>query len=738
VVAFQVIGKPTPRVDGVDKVSGRALYTADVSLPGTLWGKTLHSPYPHARIVRIDTTAARRLPGVHAVLTGADVDGGLYGRIIKDVPVLARERVRFFGERVAAVAADDEDIAEQALALIEIDYEELAAVFDPFEALAAGAPILHPKFASYAGGSAQESPSNAYAFTKTERGDLDAGFTAADVIVENTYTTSRVHQAYLEPHNVLVSLEGERVQVWACSKAPYSLREALAAAVGIPESAIVVNHSDIGGDFGGKATPADLPIAYYLAKATGRPVRMISEYLEEFMAANPRHATVIRLKTGVKRDGSLTAHQVEFFVNCGAYAGFKPRGVIGGANQAVGPYMVANTRIESTHVYTNTVPGGHMRAPGEPQGVFAIESHVDEIARRLAIDPVALRLQNLVSEGQETALGERLNDLHGQETLRRAAQAAGYYDPKPAFVGRGVAIGDRGPGGGEGSAAVTLKADGSITLGTPIFDQGSGTYTTLCQVVAEELQVTPERVAIDVWNTDAVDFDSGIGGMRASRVNTIVSYEAAQDAKRALFHRAAERLGWPEEALILRGAEVRRTDQEETIPWTDLLGQTGEPVTGRAHVDERARPHLTSFTAQVAEVAVDPETGAIELRRFTTAHDVGRILNPVGHQGQINGGFLQGLGYATMEELRVEEGRVTNLSFGDYKIPTIRDLPPLETVLLESESGVGPYQIKGIGESPIAPVAPAIANAIADAIGVRIRDLPLTAEKIYRAAKDAR
>ncbi len=736
-VAFQVIGKPTPRVDGVDKVSGRALYTADVSLPGTLWGKTLHSPYPHARIVRIDTTAARRLPGVHAVLTGADVDGGLYGRIIKDVPVLARKQVRFFGERVAAVAADDEDIAKQALALIEIEYEELAAVFDPFEALAAGAPILHPEFASYAGGSAQEAPSNAYAFTKTERGDLDAGFAAADIVVENTYTTPRVHQAYLEPHNVLVSFEGERVQVWACSKAPFNLREALAAAVGIPQSAIVVNHSYIGGDFGGKATPADLPIAYYLAKATGRPVRMISEYLEEFMAANPRHATVIRLKTGVKRDGSLTAHQVEFFVNCGAYAGFKPRGVIGGANQAVGPYMVANTRIESTHVYTNTVPGGHMRAPGEPQGVFAIESHVDEIARRLAIDPVAFRLQNLVSEGQETALGERLNELHGQETLRRAAQAAGYDDPKPAFVGRGVAIGDRGPGGGEGSAAVTLKADGSITLGTPIFDQGSGTYTTLCQVVSEELQVTPERVAIEVWNTDAVDFDSGIGGMRASRVNTIVSYEAAQDAKRALFHRTSEQLGWPEDALILRGAEVRRTDQEEAILWTDLLGRTGEPVTGRAHVDERARPHLTSFTAQVAEVAVDPETGAIELRRFTTAHDVGRILNPVGHQGQINGGFLQGLGYATMEELRVEEGRVTDLSFGDYKIPTIRDLPPLETVLLESESGVGPYQIKGIGESPIAPVAPAIANAVADAIGVRIRDLPLTAEKIYRAAKDA-
>ena len=737
-VAFQVIGKATPRADGVEKVSGEALYTADFALPGTIWGKTLHSPHAHARISRIDTTTARQLPGVHAVITGADVRAGLYGRIIKDVPVLAYDRVRFFGERVAAVAADDEDVARQAVDLIEVEYEELPAVFEPFEALAEGAPILHPAFETYTGGSVLERPTNAYAHTAVDRGDVEAGFAQADVVVENTYRTSRVHQAYLEPHNVLVHLNGARVEVWACSKAPYNLREALSTAIGVAEENIVINHSYIGGDFGGKATPADLPIAYHLAKASGRPVRMVADYVEEFMAANPRHSTLIRLKTGVKQDGAITAHQVEFFVDAGAYAGFKPRGTIGGANQAVGPYRVTNTRVESTHVYTNTVPGGHMRSPGEPQAVFAIESHVDEVAQRLGMDPLTFRMKNLLTDGDENVFGERLRDIRAQETLRRAAEAAGYGEAKPAGVGRGLAIGDRGPGGGEGTAAVTLRSDGGVVLGTPIFDQGSGTYTTLRQVVAEELEVAPERVEIEVWNTDSVGFDSGIGGMRASRVNTAVAYEAAQDAKRALLDLAAEHLGWPAERLVLRGGEIRRTDQEEAIGWAELLAQADRPVTGRSHVDDRARAHVTSFTAQAAEVAVDEETGAVRLVAFTTAHDIGRVLNPVGHQGQINGGFMQGLGYALMEELRVEEGRVTSLSFGDYKIPTIRDIPPLRTVLLESESGVGPYQVKGIGEAPISPVAPAIANAIADAVGVRIRDLPITAEKVYEALKDAK
>jgi CO/xanthine dehydrogenase Mo-binding subunit len=724
-----------PRVDGEEKTTGRARYAADVSLPGTLWGKSLHSTYAHARIVRIDTTAARQVPGVHAVITGADVRGGLWGRAVKDVPVLAYDRVRYFGERVAAVAADDEDIAQRALELIEIDYEELPAVFDPVDALKDEAPILHPDFNSYVGfPQPMQQPSNAYHKTFFEKGDLARGLAEADVIVEHTYVTPRVHQGYIEPQAVLVNLDDNgRVHVWVCSKVPYNTRESLATAAGIAEEQILFHHVYIGGDFGGKGNSRNTPICYFLAKATGRPVRMVSDYIEELLAGNPRHSVTVRLKTGVKRDGTLTAHQVQYVVNSGAYAAFKPAGIIGGYNQAAGPYRVPHCRIESTFVYTNTVPCGFMRAPGEPQAVFALESHIDEIARQLGIDALEFRRKNLIVDGDETASGERFEHVRVHETLQAAVEAANYHRQKPPHVGRGIAIGDRPAGGGQSTAEITLQPDGRVILGTPIFDQGTGTYTTLCQVVAEELRVPLERIQIDIWNTDAIPFDSGVAGSRATRINTIAAYEAVQETKRELLGLAARTLGWPEESLTFAAGEIRCAEREAAIRWTDVLARAGTSVTGRAHIEERGRSHITSFAAQVAEVAVDPETGEVTLLRFTTAHDVGQIVNPIGHQGQIEGAVMQGLGYALMEELQVEDGRVTNLSFGDYKLPTMPDAPPLTTVLVESANGVGPYRIKGIGESPLTPVAPAIANAVADAIGVRIRDLPLTAEKVYRA-----
>jgi CO/xanthine dehydrogenase Mo-binding subunit len=294
---------------------------------------------------------------------------------------------------------------------------------------------------------------------------------------------------------------------------------------------------------------------------------------------------------------------------------------------------------------------------------------------------------------------------------------------------------DRAPVGGEGTMQITLNADGSVVIGTAIFDQGTGTYATQFQVIAEELQVDPARIRFDYWPTGHVKFDAGVGGMRATRVNTILAYQAAQDTKQALLSLAASHLGWPEDALVLRGDEVRRTDQEEAIRWTDLLARAGGSVSGQGHVNEQGRTEVTCFAVQVAEVEVDPETGEVRLLNFTTVHDTGQIINPIGHQGQINGGLVQGIGYALMEELRLEDGHVTTLSFGDYKIPTVRDIPPLKTVILDSESGVGPYHIKGIGETPNTPTAAAIANAVAAASGVRIRDLPITSEKVYRALK---
>ena len=736
-VSYQVIGQPTPRTDGTEKVTGTARYTADVFLPGTLRGKDLRSPHAHARIVRIDTSRAKELPGVHAVLTGDDMRGVLYGTRYRDIPALSYDRVRFAGDRVAAVAAEDEDTAQRALDLIEVEYEELPAVFDPMEALREDAPILHPDLNSYVGlPEPLEKPSNAFVRNVWKRGDMAQGFAQADLIVEQTYTTQLMHQGYLEPHTCLVWIDEEgRVQVWASGKTPHGIRRQLSAVLDIPLERIRVNPAYIGGDFGGKGTLMDLPLCYFLALRTGRPVKMVMDYVAEFMAANPRHPSTVLLKTGVKRDGTIVAHQAQVVFNSGAYGGYKPLARLRGAGHAGGPYRIPNLEMEEVQVYTNTVPGGHMRAPGDPQATFAIESHMDVIARQLGMDPVELRLKNLVVEGDEVPSGESFQGMRAKETLQAAAQAARYGSPKPAHVGRGVAIAERAPGGGEAHSAVTLNPDGSVVFNTPIFEQGTGTHTTLRQIVAEELGLPAERVRLEVWNTDAVPNDSGMGGSRATRIEGEATYQAAQEARRELLRLAADLLEWPEEQITLDGEQVRRQDTGESQPWDQLLVRAGHPVIGRGTVQDQQRAAVTSFAAQAAEVSVDPETGEVRVLNFVSAHDVGTILNPMGHQGQIDGSVIQGVGYALMEELGLEDGRVTTLSFGDYKIPTIKDIPSMQTVLLEPSGGVGPYNIKGIGENPIATVAPAIANAVEDAVGVRIRELPITSEKVYRALK---
>jgi carbon-monoxide dehydrogenase large subunit len=656
---------------------------------------------------------------------------------LHDVPVLAEDRVRFVGERVAAVAAEDRDTAEEALLLIDVDYEELPAVFDPLKALEQGAPILHPEVNSYIGlPRPLEIPSNAFVSDTWSKGHIDEGFAQADLIIENTFTVPRQHQAYLEPHSCLVWIDDQgRVQIWASSKVPYQVKEQLSIALGLPKERIRLNPVAIGGDYGGKGSAMDIPVAYYLAVRSGHPVRMVMDYMEEFVAGNPRHAAVIQLKTGVKREGTIVAHQARVVFNSGAYGGFKPApGVnLGGASKAGGPYKIPHVRIEGVQVYTNTVPGGFMRAPGEPQALFAAESHIDCIARQLGIDPLDFRLKNLIEEGDETPIGTRYQGIRAKETLEAAVAAAGYRATKATNVGRGIAVSERPAAGGESHAAVTLNLDGSVVVNTSIFEPGTGTYTVLRQIVAEELHLPLSSILVQVWDTDGVPFDTGVGGSRVTRVAGLAAYQAARQASREVLSVAADLLGWPEDRMTVRGAEVIRQDTGEKHRWAELLQRWGRPVVGRGSVQDTSPSPVTSFTAQVAEVAVDPETGQVKLLRLTTAHDVGKVLNPTDHQGQIEGAVVQGIGYALTEELGVDEGRVTSLTFGEYKIPNIRDIPELTTVVLESDRGPGPYNAKGIGENPIGPVAPAIANAVADAVGVRIRDLPITAEKLYRA-----
>jgi CO/xanthine dehydrogenase Mo-binding subunit len=734
---YKIIGQPVPRTDNTGKVTGEARYTADVLLPGTLWAKTLRSTYAHARIKRIDVSRAEKAPGVRAVLTGNDVRGILYGRRYRDISVLAQGRVRFMGERVAAVAAETLEQAEHALDLIQVDYEELPAVFDPESALHEGAPLIHPDVASYKGlPKPLDHPTNRFVHDVFTRGDIEVGFAQADLIVENTFTVPRVHQSFLEPHCCLVWIDRERVQMWSPNKVPHGLKESMSQAFGIPREKIRVNPVAIGGDFGGKGAPIDEPICYLLAVRSGRPVKMVMEYREEFFAGAPRHAAIIKLKTGVNRDGTIVAHQMDAYLDAGAYGGFRPGAVVGGIAHAGGCYRAEHARIAVSRVYTNNIPGGQMRAPGEPQGFFAAESHMDCVARKVGMDPFEFRMKNLMEEGDVTLTGGHYKAIKAKDTLKAAAKAAGYSAPKGKYIGRGVAMGYRGPGGGTTSLKIELTPDGAIVIHTSFFEQGTGTYTTLRQIAAEELGCDPDVIQIKTLDTDSgVASDTGLGGSRGTRVASGAAFHAARAAKEELLGLAETMLAWAKSDLILAGKKIVNKKTKKQQPWDELLAQAGRSVAGEAFNKDDDHSPVTAFAAQVAEVAVDPETGAVTLRRLTTAHDTGVIMNPVGHQGQIDGGVVQGIGYGLIEHLPVQDGSVEVANFGEYKIPTVKDIPALKTVIVASGEGVGPYKVKGIGENPISPAAPAIANAIEDAVGVRIKDLPITAEKIYRGLR---
>ncbi|MBM3223411.1 MAG: xanthine dehydrogenase family protein, partial [Candidatus Tectomicrobia bacterium] len=507
VTPYATIGQPVGRAEGPEKVTGAAVYPADMCLPGTLVGKCLRSPYAHARLLSIDASAARRVPGVHAVLTGFDIPEMLVGRFLRDMPVLARDVVRFVGQKVAAVAADDVDAAEEALQRIEVEYEELPTVLDPLDAIRLDAPVLHPNFMSYIGrvDRPQEHP-NITAHATWKRGDLDAAFHRADHIFEHTFRTQHQHQAYIEPHASVVSVDTQgRVQVWINSKMPFQVRQQVAEGIDQPQDMVCVYPTFIGGDFGGKGSFMDAHVGYWLARATGRPVRIVMTYVEELMAGNPRHPAVMTIKTGVKSDGRITARQARLLFDSGGYAAFKPaRGVSYGSHCA-GPYKMDAMQVDSYMVYTNHVPCGSMRSPGDPQSIFAAEAQLDLVARELGIDPYDLRMRNIIRDGDISPLGHHWHNVMGARTLEAAAQAAGYHQPKRVVpgkkVGRGVALYERHIGAGTSVAKVAVAPDGAVTLYTALRDTGSGFYTVLRQIVGQELGVPYNRIRLETWTT---------------------------------------------------------------------------------------------------------------------------------------------------------------------------------------------------------------------------------------------
>jgi CO/xanthine dehydrogenase Mo-binding subunit len=679
------------------------------------------------------------LPGVRAVITAADVPDRLIGRRIIDVPVLARDKVRFVGEKVAAVAAESAEIAEEALLLIDVDYEELPAVFDPIAAMEPGAPIIHDDPSSYRG-VPEPVPSipNAVCQVFARHGDVEAGFAEADRIVEHTFRVASVHQGYIEPHACVVRIDDDgRINCWLSNKTPFVARRQIADALQVAEDQINVNNVPIGGDFGGKGSLMDTVLCYHLARHAGAPVKMVMTYTEELTAGCPRHMAVMTLRTGVTNDGRMTARTGRLVFDTGAYGAFTPNPMVGGPAHAAGPYRLPNVDIEGLRVYTNHVPAGNMRAPGGPQSIFAEECHTDMVAREIGMDPLEFRLRNSLVDGDESALGHKWTDIMSRETIEAAGKAAGWDSPKPPNVGRGISMYERAPGNGDSTHIVSIDGDANITLLSGVPDTGTGSLTILQQVVAEVLQAPLESVAVRTADTDTAAFDSGAGGSRVTRTAGRATLAAAQELKTALLDLAARIFGSDTDKLTYEGGVFSaRGGQRLTLPELMARAQDLEetPITRTGSYSSATDPAgVTSFSAQIAEVEVDPETGQVTLRRVVSAHDVGTVINPLTHQGQVEGGVVQGIGQALTERLIVEDGAVTNANLGDYKLPTMADIPQLETILLETKHGPAPYEGKAIGELTNVPLPAAIANAVYDAVGVRITELPITAEKVYEA-----
>ena len=703
---------PERRLDGEDKVNGSTKYTGDLTFPGALESAFVRSPYPHARIRSVDTARARALPGVRAVITGADTNGARLGRRLQDWPVLCWERVLFVGDRVAAIAADTRAIAEEAVRLIEVDYEELPALLDIDAALAPDAPALHPDSASYTfleGRGPRPSgphPNHQGYVQEAHGGDVDAAFATAFRIFEHEFMTPRIHQLALEPHAAVVWIEGDRVHVVSTNKAPFTLRSQMAAGLGLEPDRIVVDNGPIGGDFGGKGLSTDEYVLYFLAKATGKPVRAITRMADELSTTNPRHASRVRLRTGVDAEGRIVAHESVALFDGGAYAAGKPtpRLMVEGGVQTLEGYRVPASRHQAAVVYTNQVPGGHMRAPGQPQNVFASESHLDIIARELGIAPLELRLRNAARTGDPITSGVPWHgpDLHA--LLERAAQEIGADRKRERGRGVGFCLGVRHVGTGSATISLRLERDGTIELETGVGEQGGGQHTLIQRIVAATLAIEPARIRVRRLDTDG-PMDPGIGGSRVTPVHGGAALAAAQALQAKLAGR--------------------------TVAGAAGALAAGEAIAVSVKFDAKAADH--GACAQAVEVAVDRETGSVRVLAAVAIVDVGQVINPVLLRGQLEGGFVYGLGMALTEDLALEDGRVRAANLGDYKLLTIADVPPLTIVHQSDHHGVGPYGSRSSGELLNPGVPAAVANAVHDASGARVHTLPITAERVWTA-----
>ena len=750
----RVVGKSLPRMDGAGKVTGTAVYAADFALPGMLVGKVFRSTEPHARIVRVDTARARSLPGVRAVITAADVPDVRYGGGVKDETVFARGRVRYAGQPVAAVAATTREAAEAALAAIEIVYEPLPAVLDLDAALAPGAPLLHEEWASYSAIPILQRDGNVCNRARIVVGDVERGFEEADRIFEHRFRTGMVHQGYTEPRAAVAVWDSSgQVTVWSNTQLPFEVQNTLAEILQMAPSKIRVVVPGIGGGFGGKLRVGVEHVAAFLARATGRPVKVITTSEEELTAAYPRQGTAIELKTGVTKGGRITAKTGRIWFDTGAFAGSGP-GVASVATLVLaGPYRIPNLHLEGFAVYTNKTNCGSFRAPSGPQSNFAVESQMDIIADALGLDPLELRLKNIVREGDEGPTGQILESVGLEECLRKAAAAIAWDDRRPGrWRGKGLACGWWTTTGGSSGVYVKINPDGTVTLNTGATEIGTGALTGAAQVLAEELGIDLADINVVSADTFATPFDFGAQGSRTAFAVGNACRAAVDDLKHRVFALAAAQLGVEAEACHLADKHVLADGKR--ISLADLARmsqQTGGGLIAQgtfiapptAYDSKRVEGHVypafhsPSFHAHAVDLSIDPETGEITIHKYVVAQDVGFALNPTYIEGQIEGGVAQGLGQALSEEIVYENGRVVNANLTDYKMPTTLDVPRVETILVQHPSLVGPYGAKGVGEPPNIEPPAAVANAVASATGLRLTSLPITAEHVALALRDA-
>jgi CO/xanthine dehydrogenase Mo-binding subunit len=710
------------RVDGTIKTSGQAKYTSDFSLPGMLWADFLPGTMAHAKILSIDTSEARAMPGVHAVLTGRDIGDHYFGRRLCDWPVLAIDRVRFIGEFVAAVAAETPQIAEAAIASIVVEYEELPGLFDPDEALKPDALMLHEhpeKYPFMFPKRPQHPHPNIQGYGNTTIGDVEAGFAQSARIFEHTFTTPRYHGGYLEPRATMVWIDDDGiVHVISTNKSPFSLREQFAVTTGLPQDKFVIHPSYVGGDFGAKGLSVEEFPCYYLAAASGRPVKFVRSYLDDIRSTTVRHASKITVRTGVTAEGKVIAFHVKALFDGGAYAAGKVIPTILPGPETKFPYGIPNQSLERTSVYTNSVPGGFMRAPGDIQCVFAAESAMDLVARELGIEPLEFRMLNCAREGELDVEGHSYLAARGAEVLEVLKRESGWGSALPDGRGRGVAFAVRHIGVGKTTLKLVVDASGDLVVHTGTVEQGMGIFTVLTRVVAVDLGIDLSRVRIERGGTDSVPFDPGVGASRTTHIAGGAVLDATRQLRADLEAGGLAHMTWDAACAAL------------------VASRGGEPVTYTGTFD--GQPHhgdsqYNNFNGYVVDVTVDRETGAYTINDVVFCVDAGTILNPIAHRGQIDGGFVMGLGHSTTEELIVEEGRIANLTFADYKLPCQKDMPPFHVHILESDQGPGPFGARAVGEVNTSAFGPALANAVHAACGVRLTQLPVTAERIYVA-----